>query len=401
MDVGKPAILGGKPVRENRLEKHGLGLAFYDYNEIANVKTVIEERSPFRYYGPNVLGMAERFEQLFANYIGVKYALAVSSGSAALHIALGALDIGLGDEVLVTPVSWISDGFAPLWVNAKPVFIDIDFHTLNISPKEIGKNISGKTKAIIVVHYLGYPANMDEIMDIAKRHGLYVIEDASHAHGAKYRDKMIGSIGDIGVFSCQLNKIITSGEGGILTFKDEEIYEKAYRFHDLGMFMHKPPIKIIGFQYRITEVQAALLYTQFNKIDFILSRLRENGKYLEKRLDEELEGYVGYRVEEPGMRQTYYSFPIEIKWERLKIDIQYFMKAMLSEGIPVDRINMPMYNYNVFSNKCIIPYRDGKCINAEKAYSRWITLPIAPNFFEEDLDDTVKALKKVLNYFSK
>ena len=399
--MDKPAILGGKPVREGKIEVHGIGVSLYDYNEIANVKAVIEEKSPFRYYGPNVLGMAERFEQLFANYIGVKYALAVSSGSAALHIALAALDIGLGDEVLVTPLSWISDGFAPIWVNAKPVFIDIDYHTLNISPKEIEKNISEKTKAIIVVHYLGYPANMDEIIEVAEKHGLYIIEDASHAHGAKYKDKMIGSIGDIGVFSCQLHKIITSGEGGILTFKDEEIYEKAYRFHDLGMFMHKPPFKSIGFQYRITEVQAALLYTQFNKIDFILSRLRENGKYLEKRLDEELKEYIRYRVEEPDIRQTYYSFPIEIKWERLKIDIQYFIKAMLSEGIPVGRINMPMYNYNAFFNKCIVPYSNGKCINAEKAYDRWITLPTAPNIFKEDLDDIVNALKKVLNYFTK
>ena len=205
----------------------------------------------------------KKFQKEFAKFCGVKHALAVSNGTAALHLALLALKIGKGDEVIVPDFTMASCGFAVEYTGAKPVFVDAENETWNIDPEKIEAKITDKTKAIMVVHIYGHPCDMDKIMAIAKKHNLRVVEDCAEAHGATYNGKTVGSFGDIAAFSMYANKIITSGEGGAITTNDDEIFERANWLHSLAFdkerkFIHEE----IGYNYRITNLQAAIACAQ-------------------------------------------------------------------------------------------------------------------------------------------
>lgn len=218
----------------------------------------------------------EQFEKRFAEYIGTSYALTASNGTAALHLALLALDIGPGHEVIVPDLTFIATANSVLYTGATPVFADIDPETWCIDPISVERKITPRTKAIIPVHLYGHPADMDEIANIASRHGLHIIEDAAEAHGAEYKNQKVGSIGDAGIFSFYGNKIITTGEGGIITTNSSAIYDKAKYLRDHGMCAHKRYWHTaVGFNYRLTNVQAALGLAQLERIDELLGRRRQ------------------------------------------------------------------------------------------------------------------------------
>ena len=258
----KLALLGGEPVRRRPLGRWPL----ITDEEIEAVKRVLRRgKLCATMYGSEEVA---KFEEEFAAAIGVKRAVAVSSGTAALDVVLRAVGVKLGDEVITTPYTFIATATSILHNHGVPVFADVEARTRNIDPGEIEKKVTERTKAIVVVHFAGHPAEMDEIMEIAERHGLYVIEDAAHAHLAEYKGRKVGGIGHAAIFSFQESKNMTAGEGGIITTNDEELAERCISLREHGRRRDKPWYyhEMLGWNYRMTEMQAAILRVQLRRL---------------------------------------------------------------------------------------------------------------------------------------
>lgn len=228
----------------------------------------------------------EEFEKSFAQYCGVKYGVAVNSGTAALHVALASLGIREGDEVITTPLSCVATTNPILYLNAKPVFADVDRQTLNINPELIEKKITKKTKAILPVHLFGHPVDLEPLMEIAEKHGLPVVEDAAQAHGAKYKGKRVGAFGKISCFSFYADKVITTVEGGMALTDDSELAEKMRMLRSFGMHKQKKFYHpILGYNYKMSDIHAAIGLVQLRKLDKYIQRRRKNIRCLKKQLD--------------------------------------------------------------------------------------------------------------------
>ena len=263
------------------------GKQFIDEEDKKAVIDVLQ--SDFLTTGPIVT----EFERVVADYVGAKYAVAVSSGTAALHAACFAAGIQCEDEVITTPITFAASANCALYFGAKPVFADIKKDTYNIDPEEVRKKITKKTKAIIPVHYTGQPCEMEEIQKIAKEYGLIVIEDAAHALGADYKGKRIGSLSDMTIFSFHPVKHITTGEGGMITTNSEKLYEKLKLFRSHGITREEKLMTKkeggwyyqqieLGYNYRITDIQCALGISQMKK----LNRFIAHRKYLVERYNQ-------------------------------------------------------------------------------------------------------------------
>ena len=257
----KLAINGGTPVRKDKLKYNFYGPQFYDDVEKRELLEVLESKQPFRWSAKK--SKVLEFEQAYADYLGVKYALGVTSGTTALYTAMAALEIGPGDEVILPAYTWYSDYDAIVLAGALPVFVEID-ESFNINPKEIEAKITPRTKAIIAVHLQGTTADMDPILEIARKHKLRVLEDCAQCLGGRYKGKLVGSIGDIGINRFQLSKTITSGEGGAVVTSDPELYERAVRFHDIGS-LHSS--KASGFK-KISGLLTAFSACNFRMNEF-------------------------------------------------------------------------------------------------------------------------------------
>jgi 8-amino-3,8-dideoxy-alpha-D-manno-octulosonate transaminase len=249
-----------------------------DEEESRAVREVIEAQSLFRHYGPKVLGKVAAFEKAFAAKTGTRFALGVTSGTGALMSALVGLEIGPEDEVIMPCFPWIANACAAVLVGAVPVLAEID-ESLNLDPKDIERHITRHTKAIMVVHTSGVPADMDPIMDVARRHGIKVIEDGAQSCGGSYHGRRVGSIADAGAFSFQTNKIMTTGEGGAVTLSDPSAFERAIRYHDLGSVRPSFGIEakgkgFFGNNYRMSELTGAVALVQLGKLDGIIGRMR-------------------------------------------------------------------------------------------------------------------------------
>ena len=248
---------------------------------------VLDSQSLFRYYGPHLLGRVDQFEKDFALAQGSRFSLAVSSGTAALHCALGALRIGPGDEVLIPAFTWVATMMAVVAVGATPVPVEID-DTFNLDPADVEARITPRTRAILVVHMGGVPAQIDALCALARRRGLPVVEDCAQACGASFGGRALGTFGVIGTFSLQLHKIITAGEGGAITTDDAQLYERAVRFHDMGLFRrsdrtmqeNQADFQGPGLNLRLSEIQGAILVEQLKKRAGILDQMRRNNARL-------------------------------------------------------------------------------------------------------------------------
>jgi perosamine synthetase len=266
------------------------------------------------------------FEERFASFCGVSYAVATSSGTSSIHTALMALGVRKDDEIITTPLSCIATTNPILLQSAKPVFTDIDSKTLNIDINGIGEKITSKTKGVIAVHLFGHPVDMDPLMEIAKKHNLWVIEDASQAHGAEYKGRRVGSIGDIGCFSLYINKIITTGEGGIGVTRDKWLAEKMRQIRDFGEHKSIPfSYPILGYNYKLTDIQAAIGLVQMKKIDGFIKQRRENVSELNKRLEghpwiESLPSESSYA------KSVYFSYHIQTFNKEQKKKLYSFLK---------------------------------------------------------------------------
>jgi perosamine synthetase len=246
----------------------------------------------------------EEFEESFAKYCGAKHGVAVNSGTAALHLALAALDVKKGDEVITTPLSCVATTNPIVYLNAKPVFADVDSRTLNINPELVKKQITAKTRALIPVHLFGHPVDLDPLMETAEKHGLHLIEDAAQAHGAKYKGKRVGSFGHISCFSFYADKLITTVEGGMALTDDEELAEKMRLLRAFGMnkkekFYHP----VIGYNYKMPDINAAIGLVQLRKLDHYIQRRRKNIEYLKSLIDE---ATLRLPVQQPHAYNVYY-----------------------------------------------------------------------------------------------
>ncbi|MGE7778931.1 UDP-4-amino-4,6-dideoxy-N-acetyl-beta-L-altrosamine transaminase [Peribacillus sp. NPDC097264] len=386
-----------RPIRETFLP---YGRQWIDEDDINSVIQVL--KGDYLTTGPYI----SKFETELANYVGSKYAVTFSNGTAALHGACFAAGIGEGDEVITTPMTFAASANCILYQGGLPVFADIDEETYNVDPNEIEKKITEKTKAIIPVHFTGNPAPLDEIYAIAKKHGLVIIEDAAHALGATYKQKKIGSISDMTMFSFHPVKHITSGEGGIITTNDKGYYEKLLQFRSHGITRdpnkmiddHGPwyyEMQFLGFNYRMTDIQAALASSQLKKVDKFLE-LRN--KYV-TMYNDELKKIKAITIPHQNKEasSSWHLYMIRLHLDQLTGNRKEAYSALQQENIGVNVHYIPVYLLPYYQG---LGYKQGLCPHAEKLYEEVITLPLFPAMTEQDVADVIDAVKKVINRYS-
>lgn len=395
----KLAINGGTPVRDTYLP---YGQQWIEDDDIEEVVKVL--KSDYLTTGPKI----EEFEEKFGKYVGVKYAVAISNGTAALHGASFAAGIKEGDEVITTPITFAASANCIIYQGGKPIFADIDSSTYNIDPKDIEKKISSKTKAIVPVDFTGQPVNIDEINAIAKKYNLIVIEDGAHSLGAEYKGKKTGSLVDMTTFSFHPVKHITTGEGGVITTNNKELYEKLKLFRTHGITRDKEILYNknegswyyeqleLGYNYRITDIQCALGISQLNKIDKFLRRRREIAEKYNEYL-KDIDGIV-LPYQEEYIKSSWHLYVIQLELEKFKVGRREIFEALQAENIGVNVHYIPVY-YHPYYQK--LGYKKGLCPNAEKLYERIITIPLYPKMTDKDVKDVVEALDKVLKYYKR
>lgn len=326
------------------------------------------------------------FEEKFAIYCGTKYAVATSNGTTALHLALVALGITAEDEVIIPDLTFIATGSAVKYIGAKVVTVDIEEETLCINPEAIRKAITPRTKAIIPVHLYGHPANMEEINKIAKEHNLFVIEDAAEAHGAEVNGKKVGSLSNAGVFSFYGNKIITSGEGGMITTDDEELYKKMRYLRDHAMSKEKRYWHTeVGFNYRMTNLQAALGVAQFERIDELLTKKKEIFEWYQDRLKDVKGIRLNYQA--PWAKNVYWMVCLELdRYDESQRD-------ELIQKLKTKNIDSRPYFYPVSDMPV---YENSKTPITHKIYQKGLNLPSYFDITKEQVDYVCTTIKELI-----
>ena len=346
--------------------------------EIENVVEVL--KSGMIAQGPKVM----EFEEKFVNWIGAKYGIATNSGTSALHVALLACGIGEGDEVITTPFTFIASGNAIVYTGATPVFADIDLDTYTIDPDSIENLITDKTKAILPVQLYGQAADMDEIREIAEKHDLKIIEDAAQAHGAEYNGEKVGTLGDMACFSFYPTKNMTTSEGGMITTNDEELAKKAqmFRAHGASERYHHDEI---GYNFRMTDIAAAIGLAQLNVIDEFNNKRISNANYLNEQL-KDVEGIVTPKSPD-NYKHVYHQYTIRVEKGNRDDWVEFLTNKGIGTGI---HYPIPLYNQPIYKKLGI----EGDCPLAEKAADNVISLPVHPSLTKEDLDLVVDAVKE-------
>jgi len=328
------------------------------------------------------------FEETFANYIGVEHAVAVTNGTSALDIALKTLRIGLGDEVIVPAFSFIASSNCVLFQGAKPVFADIDQRSFNIDPSDVNEKITAKTKAIITVHLFGQPAQMEELKEIAQDHGILLIEDAAQAHGAEYKGKKVGGLSNISCFSFYATKNMTTGEGGMITTNNGELAKTAYLLRDHGQ-TEKYHHTILGYNYRMTELSAAVGLVQLKKLDKLNKKRRKNAGMLTNGI-EKIPGLTPPYVEEYA-KHVFYQYVVKVE-EDYPLERNELADHLEKMGIGVAiHYPTPIYRQPLYHK---LGYDKMICPMAEESCKRVLSLPVHPSVNEEDIQYILDVLKK-------
>ncbi len=410
----KPADGSDRPVRNQPLHASYWGTQYYDDKEREQLMDVVNTQSPFRWYGKVQPLKVATFEKEFAQRMGTRYALAVTSGTAALQCAVNALEIGFGDEVILPAWTWHSCYTAILFAGGLPVFAEID-ESFNIDPADIEHRITPQTKAIMAVHLQGNPADLDRILPIARKHNLRVIEDCAQSVGASYKGRPVGSIGDIGIYSLQLNKTITAGEGGAVVTNDPVLFERASRFHDLGALrpVHKQIVgeerlsTFAGCNFRMSEFTGGVLLAQIRKIDRIIEDVRSNARRIYEGVSD-LPGVRLRRLPDPtGELGTGVYIDFQTK-ERRDRFIALMKAENVSASPPSGSAILPAQAY--IENKVTIHpawptfhsergkairYGAASCPRTIEIHERFGGVLMDPKFTKRDTDDIVAAIRKV------
>ena len=377
--MSKLAILGGKKIRKKPFVNH----AIIGDEERKRVDDVLNKGVLSGFIanaGECFLGgeQVKEFESLVKDYFQISNAVSVNSATAALHIAVGACGIGPGDEVIVTPYSMCASATCVIMQNAIPVFVDIEEDTFCINPEKMNEAITPRTKAIIIVHLFGRPANMDEITRIARENNLYLIEDCAQSPGASYKGKLVGTMSDIGIFSLNQNKTITSGEGGFAITNNENLALRMQLVRNHGeVIVEDKEVEdienIVGFNYRLNELEAAISIGQFRRLDSLNDCRIELAEYLTEKMSQ-FQGLILPKKEDYE-KHVYFLYPIRFREEIVGISRHQFVKALNAEGIPfAEGYVRPIYHEPLYQKK--IAYgRDGcpftcKFYNGETDYHK-------------------------------
>jgi len=413
------AIMGGKPVRSRPFPAYPV----IGDDEKRAVMEVLDsgQLSTFSASRQGFLGgkKIQAFEAAFAAYHGVAHAIAVNSATSGLHAAVAACDIGPGDEVLVPPYTFTATATAVLHHNAIPVFVDVDPVTFCMNPDRIEAAITPRTKAIIPVHLLGHPADMDRILEIARRRGLKVIEDCAQAPGARYKGRPVGSLGDCGVFSFQETKNMATGEGGMIVTHQPDLAERARMVRNHGEAVvageaRKYLTNTIGWNYRMTEIEAAIGLVQLGKLDGLNQARRDLAGYLLARLPKH--AGLRYPTEPTGVTHVYHVFGMTYDEAAVGLPRSRFIEALVAEGVPVGPgYPRPLYHNPLFQDRLAygkqgcpftchlyqgtVSYAKGLCPTAEDLCARtalW-TFVVRPPATTRDMDDIVAGFEKVLD----
>lgn len=350
-------------------------------------------KSDFLTTGPKIA----EFEQTVADYVGAKYAVAISNGTSALHAACFAAGIGPGDEVITTPLTFAASANCVLYCGGTPVFADVDPKTYNIDPEDIRRKITDRTKAIIAVHLAGQPCDMDAIHSIAREHGLIVIEDGAHALGSVYKGKKVGSMSDMTTFSFHPVKPITTGEGGMIVTDNEYFYKKMVLFRSHGITRDDSMMTRndgpwfyqqfdLGYNYRITDIQCALGCNQMKKLDRFLARRKEIvARYNEAFADCD-NIITPYQLSDT--ESGWHLYIVQVK----NCDRRQVFENMREKGIGVNVHYIPVYMHPYYQEH---GYENVHCVNAEEIYSHIISLPLYPGLTFEQQDYVIDTLKSL------
>jgi len=320
----------------------------------------------------------DKFEEKFADFCETRYGVTTANGTVALHLALLALGVGQDDEVIVPTLTYIATANAVTYCRARPIFVDSEEETWNIDPNRIEEKITNKTKGIIVVHLYGHPVDMEPIVDLAKRYNLFIIEDAAEAHGAKYKNRTVGSIGDIGCFSFFGNKLITTGEGGIITTNNSELNQRMRLLRGQGMDPNKRYwFPVVGYNYRMTNVQAAIGLGQLENISFHLNKRREVANLYYKHFHNLLDS-VEVPIEKDWATHSFWMFSILLK-DGVKVSRDKLMELLDHDGIETRPLFYPMH--------VLPPYKEktNQYPVAEKIAFRGLNLPTHALLTEENI----------------
>lgn len=390
------ALHGGKPVRDTLLP---YGRQSLDESDIQAVVDTL--RSDWLTTGPKVV----EFEEAFAAGVGARYGISFSSGTAALHGAAFAAGIGTGDEAITSPLTFAATANCLLYQGGKPVFADVCRDTLNLDPSRVASLVTSRTKALLPVDYAGHPADLNSFLDIAERHGLTLIEDACHALGAEYRDKKVGSIAHMTVFSFHPVKHLTTGEGGMVTTDDAGFAETLRKFRNHGINTgarerqregqwHYEMV-LLGYNYRLTDIACALGLSQLSKLEENLSRRRE----IAARYTTELRNIPGVVI--PQVRNdaspAWHLYPIRVDSEKLSAGREEIFRALRAENIGVNVHYIPVHLHPYYKDH--FGYRGGEFPIAEKAYESLISLPMFHGMTDQDIGDVIEAVTRVAMHF--
>jgi len=396
--VEKLAIEGGTPVRETLLP---YGHQWIDEADIEAVIQVL--RSAWITTGPKVT----EFEEAFAKFVGAKYAVAVSSGTAALHAAMYAIGIKPGDEVIVPAMTFAATANCVVFLGGSPVFVDVDPETLLIDPDQVEAKITPRTKAVIAVDYTGQPCDYDALREVADRHGLTLVADACHALGATYKGRLVGSLADLNVFSFHPVKHITTGEGGMITTDNPDFAERMriFRNHGIttdyrqrekqGSWFYE--MVDLGYNYRITDIQCALGLSQLNKLPGWVKRRQEIAQKYDAAFAE-FPAIQPLKVR-ADVSHAYHLYVVRLDLSQLRATRAEIFTALRAEGIGVNVHYIPVHLHPFYRER--FGTGPGLCPVAEAAYEEIITLPLFPRMGDNDVEDVITAVRKVVRAYQK
>ena len=396
----KLAINGGSPVRAQKIF---YGRQWVDEKDVEAVSKVLT--GDLITCGPKV----EEMERTLEKYTGAKHAVAVSNGTAALHCACIAAGVGPGDEVITTPITFAASANCALYCGATPVFADINPETYAIDPDSIRSHITDRTKAIVAVDFTGQAVQIDEIRQICDEYNLIFIEDAAHSIATKYKGKQVGSLADMTCFSFHPVKTVTGGEGGAILTNDDELYKKLVLAHTHGITRDEELMEYaphegpwcyeqisLGYNYRLTDFQAALIISQMSKLDAFAERRKE----IVKRYDEafaDMPEIIAQKVI-PESETCRHLYIIRLNLEKLSCTRREFFDAMSAENVQCQVHYVPVYWFPYYQH---LGYTKGLCPNAEKVYSEIMSIPLYPKLSDADVEDVIHAVKKVVENYRK
>src|SRR5215475_8099503 len=389
------AIHGGRPVRSNLLP---YGHQTIDENDIEAVVKIL--RSEWITTGPTV----REFEEAFAAYVGARHGVSFSSGTAALHGTAFAAGLGPGTEGITTPMTFCATANCIVYQGGTPIFADVCNDTLNIDPEEVARRITRNTKAVLPVDFAGQPADLDAILSLADRHGLIVIEDASHALGAEYRRRRVGSISHMTVFSFHPVKHVTTGEGGMVTTDDPDLADRLRLFRNHGIRSDARArqatgqwyyeMVALGYNYRLTDIGSALGLAQLQKLEGNIDRRRQIALRYTTAFSL-LPGVIP-PVERPDVVSSWHLYPIRLDLPRLRLTRAEVFAALRAENIGVNVHYIPVHYHPYYRER--FGYKGGEYLRAEAAYDSLISLPMFHAMTDHDVEDVIAAVAKVTGY---